>query len=460
MEHDGWRALAVAWDTWWVEHAGTEALARRQRARLAALVRHARRSSPYYRRLYRDVPADVEDPRLLPPVTKRELMAHFDEWVTDPEVTLEALRRDFLADGTMVGRLYLGRYRAFTSSGSTGVPVVLLHDRSSWTVMNVVVRVRARRSLLTARDLPALLRHGLREAVLVATGGHFGGVVVAEDARRRSRLVARRVRVLSVLRPLPDLVAELNAFRPTALLGYPSAIALLAAEQDAGRLRIAPLLALTSGEALTAAARGRIAAALGCRVLEQYSASEAPGLAVGCRHGTLHVSTDRYLFEPVDERHRPVPPGVVSHTVLVTDLTNRVQPVIRYDLGDRVLVLPRPCPCGSPLPAVRVEGRSGDVLVFRAAGGGTVAVLPLALGTVVGETPGVRRFQAVRTTPETLSVRLDPEPGTDPAALRAAVDARLRAFLAERGLGTVSVEHSDEPPRPDRSGKFHEVRSA
>src|SRR5687767_14725636 len=47
VEHDGWRAAAVAWDAWWVEHAGAEALARRQRARLASIVRHARRASPY-----------------------------------------------------------------------------------------------------------------------------------------------------------------------------------------------------------------------------------------------------------------------------------------------------------------------------------------------------------------------------------------------------------------------------
>ena len=75
-------AAGAAWDAWWAEHAGTAAVARRQQVRLAALVDHARRASPYYRRLYRAVPPGVTDPVLLPPVAKPQLMEHFDEWVT------------------------------------------------------------------------------------------------------------------------------------------------------------------------------------------------------------------------------------------------------------------------------------------------------------------------------------------------------------------------------------------
>ncbi len=125
--------------------------------------------------------------------------------------------------------------------------------------------------------MPGLVRHGLRAAVLFATGGHFGGVVLAESVRRRSPLLARRVRVLSVLRPVDELVAELNEFQPTLVSGYPSALALMAEEQIAGRLRINPLQALTAGEAMTAEYRSEIRTAFeGLRVVEGYAASEAP----------------------------------------------------------------------------------------------------------------------------------------------------------------------------------------
>jgi phenylacetate-coenzyme A ligase PaaK-like adenylate-forming protein len=164
--------------------------------------------------------------------------------------------------------------------------------------------------------------------------------------------------------------------------------------------------------------------------------------------------------EPVDEHYQPVPAGQLSHTVLVTNLANRVQPLIRYNLGDRVQMAAAPCACGSPFPAIRVEGRSGDLLTFAAAGGGEVTVLPLALGTVVEETPGVRRFQAIRTGMRQLTVRLELWPESTTAAVRAAAAERLGAFFAAQGAGGVEVRFADEPPRPDRSGKFREVWSA
>jgi phenylacetate-CoA ligase len=455
----GSTTLSIAWDTWRAGRGGADAIARRQRARLARLVEFARTASPYYRALYRDVPEHVTDPRQLPWVGKRELMEHFDEWVTDPHLTLAKLRSEVLADLSRLGSLYRGQYLVVTTSGSSGEPAVLVHDRASWTVTGVVVRVRERRTLVRAAEWRALLFHGLRAAALIAGGGHFAGVVMTETARRRSRAIARRVRVFSVLRPLPELVAELNDFKPTLLYGYPSAMLQLAGEQKAGRLRIRPVLAVSSGEALSVAGRAAIESALGCRVTQRYLSSEVPALTSLCRKGSFHVNADWYLLEPVDADYRPVPAGVISHTVLVTNLANRVQPLIRYDLGDRVELAAEPCPCGSPFPVVRVEGRAGDAVSFSAPGGRTVTVLPLALGTVIEESPGVRRFQAIRTGPESLTVRLELWPGAALAEVRGAVGERLGGFFAAHGVGAVAIDHADELPRPDPSGKFRQVWS-
>jgi phenylacetate-coenzyme A ligase PaaK-like adenylate-forming protein len=337
---------------------------------------------------------------------------------------------------------------------------VVLLDRSSWRVANVVLRLRVARGHLSSTEVRRLLRDGVRSAGLYVGGGHFGGAVMTEVVRRRSPWLARRVRLFSVLRPLPELVAELNDFRPTMLSGYPTAMALLASEQAAGRLAIRPVLAAAAGEVVTPATRAAVEEQLGCRLLETYAASEAPPMALGCRAGWLHVNADWFLLEPVDADHRPVPPGVLSHTVLVTNLGNRVQPVIRYDLGDRVVERPDPCPCGNPLPAIRVEGRTNDVLALPGSSGTTVPVLPLALGTVVEDTAGVRRFQLVQTGPSLLTLHVEPLPGTSVEDVRARIEHRLREYLAGQGVTSLVVEHSSEPPRPDpRSGKLRQVFS-
>ena len=74
-------------DTYRTARQGQAGVARRQQQRLHDIVAYARAHSPYYRRLYRDVPERLSEIGQLPVVTKAELMSHFDDWVTDPSVT-------------------------------------------------------------------------------------------------------------------------------------------------------------------------------------------------------------------------------------------------------------------------------------------------------------------------------------------------------------------------------------
>lgn len=457
---DSRNPLSIAWKAWKDERGGPAAITARQQARLVELVDFARKCSPYYRSLYAGLPPHVSDVRLLPPVTKPELMENFDGWVTDPAVTRAGVER-FVADESLVGEIYLGRYQVWTTSGTTGEPAILLHDGDSWMVLNVLPRVRGLRDFIEPRDFLKILRGGARSAAIFVTGGHFGGYVTVERQRRRSSWIAERVRAFSALMPLDDLVEELNAFQPVVFGGYASALALLAREQEAGRLQISPALMRSTGEMLAPAVRAQIESAFGCRIQDSYGASEVGTIALACGHGRLHVQSDWVVLEPVDEDYRPVPPGEPSHTVLVTGLANRVQPVIRYDLGDSVTIKPETCTCGSPLPAIRVVGRTNDVLSFEADDGKEVQLLPLALGTVIEETEGVRRFQAIQTGPATLSVRLEPVPGADREKVWKAASGRLDGFLSEQGLSSVEIQKDPELPKPNpKSGKFRQVWSA
>src|SRR5688572_20945102 len=116
-----------------------------------------------------------------------------------------------------------------------------------------------------------------------------------------------------------------------------------------------------------------------------------------CRQGRLHVNSDWFIVEPVDTSGGPVPAGRRSDAVLVTNLANHVQPVIRYQLGDSVVLDAEPCPCASALPTIRVEGRTDEILRVPRTGGVEVVLLPMAVATVVEETPGVRRYQVLQT---------------------------------------------------------------
>lgn len=435
-------------DTTKARKQGPAGLARRQCARLAEMVAFARARSRYYRALYQRLPAEVRDPAMLPVTNKKELMARFDDWVTDRDVTIEQVRA-FIEDSARVGERFLGRYTVAITSGTTGTRGVFVLDDRSLRVTNALA-VRMMLDWLRVRDFLRIVARRARLTLVMASGGHYASAVAAARLKKRR---GTAVQILSVHTPLPELAAALNGFRPAVLAPYASIGALLASEQEANRLHINPVLIVLSAEGLPLPEYDRIAKAFQTKVRHSYAATECPFLSYSCDQGWLHVNSDWVLLEPVDADYRPTPPGRTSYTVLVSNLANRIQPILRYDLGDRILQRADPCPCGNPLPAIRVQGRAADVLVFTNERGHRVALPPLAFE--IDHIPGVELFQVVQRTPAILRVRV--KTAGDPERVWQAIDAELRRLLVEHKLDRVTVERAEEPPQPSAGGKYRTV---
>jgi phenylacetate-CoA ligase len=449
-----WNCCANVGQLWWSRHGGVGAgnLAAR---RLPRLVRFAREASLLYRNLYAHLPNGDPALRELPTTTKARLMERFDDWSTDPRVKLADVER-FLADRTRIGETYLGRYNVWKSSGTTGTPGIFLQDAHAMAVYDALLAAQFD-AVALGEAAAGLWAGGGRAALVVATGDHFASITSWQHLTRGYPGMGRRS--FSVLEPTAQLVEQLNDYQPAFLASYPSVLSLLAAERSAGRLRIAPALIWSGGEHLGEAARISIEEAFGCRIMNEYGASEGLSIAYGCREGWMHVNSEWVILEGVDREGRPTPPGELSHTTLLTNLANWIQPVIRYDLGDRVLASPEPCACGNPLPAIRVEGRTDAIVQMRTAHGAAVALAPLALSTVVEDAAGEHRFQIAQTAPDRLVVRFDAAGGK---AARAAVWQRasraLASYLRTQSLPNVRVRLDASPPRLDAtSGKLHAV---
>ena len=445
--------------TWQARKAGPSQLADLQMQRLNDIVCHARQSSRLYARLYRDLPEVIHSPDQLPIVSKAELMPQLEDWVTDPNIRRADLEA-FVADPQHVGMPYLGKYTVCTTSGTTGQPAILLQDAPTMNLMGALNILRAMPAWIDGGQLMKIIGAGMKTAAVWATGGHFLGITMMKRQIQQKPARARSMRIFSVLSPLSEIVDGLNAFQPAMLNGYASAILLLAQEQEAGRLHIHPALVMTSSESLVPEDRERIRHAFGCTLADNYGCSEFVALAAGCKEGWLHVNADWVILEPVDEQMNPVPPGVASSSVLLTNLINRVQPILRYNLGDRVTFWPDACPCRSPLPAIRVDGRTDEILRFQSAGGELVPVLPLALWAVIKQSHAVQRFQAIQTGRQALKVRVEPCEGISREAAWADVQAQVRPFFSNLGLSGVGLNLAEEPPMRDaRSGKFRHVWS-
>lgn len=455
---DPWFTSTVAADIWSASRTDAQALATRQLHRLTALLAAAAKGSRLYRESLGRV-TDNADIRLqdLPVAHKRELMSHFDDWVTDPALKLDEIKR-FTKDSRRIGAPYLGQYTVWESSGSTGEPGIFVQDRHAMGVYDALEGVRRPSRTLWHRMIdPWLISE--RIAFVGAIGGHFASVVSMERLRRLSPALAPRLRCVSFLRPLDELLDEVQQLRPTVLASYPSAALLLAQAQSEGRLKLNLREVWTGGETLTPAMRRGIERGFGCRVRNSYGASEFLPMAGECSQGHLHLNSDWFILEPVDEHGNPVPPGRASATTLLTNLANHVQPLIRYDLGDQVTMSAADCACGSHLPVVDIQGRRDDTLRLAGHGRRRIPVLPLAISTVLEEDAGLFDFQLRQQGPRELLLCTSRSGPEVTHQLRVAHHA-LAAFLATQGVPEVHIHcRSGQPGLRGRSGKVLRVVS-
>ena len=323
---------------WWPP----ERLRAYQRRRLAALLRHAEATVPFYQDavarsgLRPGRTGDITDLARLPLLTK---------------VQLRERRADLASRDA-------SRFRpvSVSTTGSTGAPVHVLLDRQT-----------------NALEFNFYWRHWgwfgyrLGDPFAQLSWADFSGASEADHARmeRGTGRLLLNARFLSKTRAT-QLAEAMWTHRVRFLKGHPSAVLHLALFVRSGRLQVPRLRAVfTTGEGLEPAVREVIESVFQTRVADAYGSMERVIAACECPAGRMHVNADYGMWEILDERVDPVS-GRRRGRVVGTSLHNMSMPLVRYDTGDLVERddSETPCPCGRTFPTIRrVLGRSVDAIV-------------------------------------------------------------------------------------------------
>jgi phenylacetate-CoA ligase len=368
----------------------------------------------------------------LPVLTKVQMMGQFDNLITDKAVHLEAIQR--YMENPERSRYFLGRYVINATSGSSGHPAVVLWSRGEWAATMAAAFART--------PLPFSFFHKRKLAQIASTTTFH---MSAQGGTSAQNLLLPTL-LLAATEPLDSMVKRLNDWQPDVLVVYASMGRILADEQLAGRLGIAPQSVMVGSEVLTAETRRRIEQAWGSSVFNNYATTEVSGIAIECeQHRGMHVMEDLVLVENMDQDNQPVPPGVFGDKLLVTPLYKRTQPLIRYVIEDRVRFSSEPCPCGRPFKLIdAIEGRSQEVLSMRRVGGGEVRIHPLLFHTLLDLLP-VSGWQVVQET-DGLHILLAQVHGTlDDSQIERSVKSALAA--QEAVASPIQVQRVDAIPQ-------------
>jgi phenylacetate-CoA ligase len=415
-------------------------IAARQREGLRALLAHARERSPFHARRLRGVdPArfELEELARLPVMTKAELMDEFDDVLTDRRLR-RALAEQALAATKSEPQPLFGEYVCMSSGGSSGRRGVFVQDFESMAEFLCSLNRAAMRRMLQTGGPPP----GGSVVAIVAAGSavHATGAAPAWTAGWLVRFVA-----VPVTLPLSEIVERLNALQPDGLYGYPSALARLARERREGRLRLNPATLTTSSENLLPEWRAAISEAFAAPLLDTFGSTEGLVGVSEPDEAVFNFNSDVCIVELVDERGDPVPPGVPAARILLTNLANRTQPLIRYEISDRFVRQPD-VPAHGHLRAT-VDGRADDVLHF-----GATAIHPLVIRSVLVKTPAVTDYQ-VRQTARGVALRVLADEPLDLERLR----RELRAALGAAGLADPEVV-AEVVPALERHGDTGKLR--
>lgn len=415
-----------------------------QEKKLQNLLQYAREHSDYYRDR---IPADL-DLSKVPPINKLDFIANFDSIVTDKNVTMERVMDKIKSCGTE-GAVLDGKYSISMTSGSTGNPTIILQDADFQNTSTVASFFRTLKA-----QFPI---------VMVAESGGFGTEAsTIKHNTKNFKAVEKMILPIDVAAESIDTIIEkLQKLGPATLIGYTGVMTIMANKLIDKGVTIPEKRVYVSGEKCMPSDKTVIGRAFACQdVRIIYGCTEGGEIAHECQYGHLHMMSDCVKIEPVDENNNPVGYDKLSDKVLLTNLSNRVQPIIRYEVTDRITVH-QGCPCGCKDDWLEIEGRANDNLVFEL-DGKTISVPSISLLITIAEVNkngliNFKNYQVAATKDAHLTITLDYFKEVDPQEVNREMTEKLTKFFRIYGVENLTLDYVAGAPKKTTRGKYKRV---
>lgn len=340
-----------------------------QDKKLRKLLHYAWENSVYYRRTFtaagiREEQLDELPLSCFPTIDKKGFLEYFDELVVPKDICQRDLR-EFDAAGSSDRKPYKGKYHVVHSSGSTGNPGYFVYDEAAWNHM-LLGMIRAALWDMSMPQILSLLAKRPRIVYIAATDGRYGGAMAVGDGI--DGVGASQI-YLDIKTPLDEWIRQIKEFKPNIIIGYPSAIKILAELVEKGSVEIHAVRVISCGEPLGASLRNYLERSFRTKVVNFYGASESLTLGV-------EMDTEEGMFLFDDMNFIEVESGVMY----LTCLYNFAQPLIRYRISDSLVLKAADESSAYPFTrAIGLLGRNEDILWFEDGFGNKEFLHPLAI---------------------------------------------------------------------------------
>lgn len=417
-----WTMTAKSIDYWddmeqsqWID---AESIRQIQLEKLRRVVAHAGRSVPYYRELFA---AHGIDPAKIADFLDFQKIPLLDKGV------LKSEKDDrMLAEGTDIGHVLCIR-----TSGSTGMPLHVYADPEQLDYRYAAV-LRSwgwagweigERSLRLWHQTIGMNDEQIKKEWLDAflMNRRFLPVFEMDDKR------------------LMKYVLEIMGYKPKLMDGYAEAFDILSRFIIANNIDDVHVPSIiSSAQMLTPEMRQLITQAMHTEVFDRYGCREFSTVGHECPlHCGFHVNAEN-LFVEIIKNGRLAEIGEVGE-VVITDLHNRCQPLIRYRIGDLAEKISENCTCGRGLPLIgKIYGRTKGVVVGA---NGRYLTTSFFLHYLKDYDDEIRQFQIIQESPLRIVVKIVPQPKSINEEMFGGIERDMKKFLGnEMEIGFDVVE--------------------
>lgn len=400
---------------------------------LQAIYHYAIEYSPFYKTLYEGYKFEtMADFYKLPTINKTIMMEHFTtlntEGLIKEDVMNYAIEKELNKD-------YLGYYKneyvIGLSSGTSGNKGLYVTPKSLTKRLPGVFLARGGIAL---KDLPLRILFCLR---------------VFSQGFNDINAPFLKLKYVSTMEKIDVVIETLHNQKTNLLMAPPSFIRQLLPYRDQIQVKLKKII--TYAEVLSQTEKAQFEAVFDTKVVEIYQASEGQ-MASACELGYLHINEDLVNIELYDEQGIKIEsPHVVGHKMIITNLVNYAQPLIRYEMND-MIVLNDPCPCGSHFRRIeKVLGRSDDNIYFYdGLGKPHIVFSDLFSRWIITTSDAIREFQVIQNEISKLEITLDLMGEFDVEQLRIRIDQELQAL----GLSGTIEFHIGPLELPKQANKF------
>lgn len=400
-----------------------------QQKKLKKLLNYAYNNSVYYRQEFEK--AGITGSNInsvpfssFPLMDKEQLMANFNEVVTDKRIKQEELAR--FDKGNNKEKLFKGEFHIVHSSGSTGTPRYFVYDSKAWEHMLTGI-TRGAFWGMGIMEILKLLKSKPKVLYIAATDGRYGGAMAVGDGIRGLKIPQL---FLDINTPISKWKEIVQNFAPDIIIGYPSAVKMLAEEINNGRKQVSAKRVISCGEPLAPGLRSFLENTFQCPVINFYGASESLALGAG-----KSADDGMYLFDDMNIVE------IINGEMYITCLYNYVQPLIRYHISDKIK--PREKSLNPVCSFTNVDVllcRNEDVMWFMKEDNTKEFIHPLSVEGMCID--GLLDYQFVQTSRQGFKVLAEIKNTVSKVKLKKELKSRLDMILQEKDLEHVLYEIS------------------